>query len=222
MNTLSKEEVIAQIVEVVKVPFEKKGFMLKRKRYFERTDTYSNVQQYEVNLANRKGFFSLHLILRVLNRPLLKKVNAVLEKALRAEEYEYPDNWDKTIIEGTIKERVAQYTLAGLTDWREFKPSDESLEDFNARFSIWFCVFDNIEEKKGWRKQLLDSVDFAENWFATVAKDSEWVIKNTDYPALFLLKEEGRESELQQKYHEVLSESRLKKEAELFYRHLIL
>ena len=190
------------------------------KRYFECVDSYGNIQQYEVNLVDRKSYFSMHLMLRILNKTLLKKVNGILEKALRDEDYKFPANWDESFIERNIKGRINDFFLTGLTDWRELKNDNESIEDFNARFSIWLCNFHSINEKNDWQKQLLESVKLSICWFLTVAKDDEWIINNTEYPALYLLKEKGRNSELQQKYLDVLSESKLKNETELYFKHL--
>ena len=222
MNPIPKDEIISKIVEVVRLPFEERGFSLKRKRFFEREDSYGNIQQYEINLSKLKGYFSLHLRLNILNKPLLKKVNVVLEKALLDEEYPYPETWDDKWIADTVKLRIKNNFLAGVTDWRGFKKDDESLEEFNSRFAIWVCIFDDINENENWKLQLLMSVEFAEKWFLAAAQSDEWVIDNTEYPSLYLLKEQGRFDELAEKYEAVLHQARLKKEVELFYKYLLL
>lgn len=220
INYTSKEEIIDKIKGVIKSPFEEKGFHLKRKRFFERTDSCGNVQQYEIDISKRKGYFSLHLKLNLLNKCLMKKVNSVLEKAMRDERYPFPDNWDATFIKKNIKDRTSNSNVLGLTDWREFKEEDETLEDFNERFSIWIFNFDKIDEKEGWQKQLLMSVEFALKWFSKVEGD-EWIINNTVYPSLYLLKERKNLNELQEEYAQILNLSRLRKEeVELFYYHL--
>jgi len=73
VNPISKDEIINRIVEIIRVPFEERGVSMKRKRFFECEDSYGNVQQYEIKLSKLKGYFSLHLILNILNKRLLKK-----------------------------------------------------------------------------------------------------------------------------------------------------
>jgi len=222
MSNISKDEIVDIIVETIKLPFEKKGFSLKRKRFFECEDTYGNIQQYEIYLSKLKGWFSLHLRLNILNKSLLKKVNVILEKTLLDETYPYPDVWDENFIKSSIKARVGNYFLTGLTDWKIFKDEDESYEAFNNRFSIWICHFDSIGEIENWESQLLQSVEFANVWFSITAKDDEWIINNTEYPALCLLKEEKRLEELESKYTEILSRPHIdKEEVQIFYRYLI-
>jgi len=209
-----KDEVLNQIIDVIKSPFEEKGFQLKRKYYFESEDSYGNIQQYEIHLTNRKGYFSMQLRLNLLNKLLLKKVNSVLEKALKDEDYPYFQD------ESSINIRLKSAYLTGITDWKIFKNSDESLEDFNKRFSIWICNFDDISEKKNWKEQLLESVNLATQWFLNIGKNDEWIISNTDYPALYLLKEKGKEIELQKKYEDIMVNFRLKEELKLCFKHL--
>jgi hypothetical protein len=224
MNTTPKDEVISKIVEVIKSPLEENGFSLKRKRLFEREGLNSNIQQYSISLSKRKGYFSLHLSLGIFNKPLLKNVNAVLKKALSDREYPHYEGWDNKSIESNIKVRIGNHYLSGLTDWKRFKEEGETLKEFAGRFSIWFCIFDEIEEIANWESQLLKSVEFALTYFAVETADAEWIINNTSLPALFLLKEAGRLDELTQKY-EFLLEHKWhkwhKKELELFYKHLL-
>ena len=222
VNNISKEDVINKIVEIIKIPFEEKGFSLKRKRFFEREDSNGNLLQYEINLSKAKGYFGLHLMLRILNKPMLKKVNVFLKQALQDEMYYFPENWSENDVREVIKGRVGSYTLAGLTDWNEFKKENESWEEFQKNFKIWMCWFDEIEEIANWEKQLLKSIDYAEEWFSVTAKDNEWIINNTLYPALYLLKEEKRFDELNQKYAEFTSQSfRNVEEIKLFYKYLM-
>ena len=221
INQIPKDEIINKMVETIRVPFEKEGFSLKRGRFFECEDLYGNLQQYEINLSKRKGYFSLHLILNIFNKPLLKSVNTILEKALLDEEYPYHESWNDEFIKATIKTRVNNCFLAGLADWKCFKEEAESLEEFNKRFFIWLCNFDDFDEIEGWQAQLLNSVEFALKWFSATAKSNEWIICNTEYPALYLLKVEGRLDELTKKYEEILLQARTKKEVELFYRYMM-
>jgi len=220
MNQMPKEEIINKIVATITPSFEKKGFFLKRKRIFECEDSYGNKQQYVISLSTLKGCFSLHLSLGVSNKPLLKKVNAILEKTLLDEAYPHPATFDQKIIMDCVIERMNNYFLAGLTDWRIFKKEDESLQDFNNRFFIWIRNFDSLDDIENWESQLLQSVEFATDWFAVIAKDDEWIINNTEYPALFLLKEKNRIDELTKKYETILSHARINEEVELFYKYL--
>jgi len=224
MNPISKDEVISKIVEVVRLPLEEKGFSFcpKKKHCFEREDSRGNIAVYNIALSKKRGYFILHLGLAVCNKPLLKKVNAVLLKAISDEEYPYHEGWDEKWIANAIKQISKNDYLAGITDWKCFKGEDESLEEFNNRFGIWVCTFDDIEEIENWKSQLLMSIEFAEKWFLTAAQNDEWIINNTEYTALYLLKEQGRFDELSKKYEAVLQQARLKKEAELFYKHLLL
>jgi len=223
MSQAPKEDIIDKIVATIGPPFEKKGFSLKRKRLFECKDSHGNVQQYAISLSKLKGWFSLHLSLGIFNKLLLEKVNVILEKALLDEAYPYPDVWDKKLIMDTVKVRTSSSFLTGLTDWRCFKKDDESLQEFNSRFFIWIRSFDSLDEIENWESQLLQSVEYATEWFAVTAKDDEWIIANTEYPALFLLKEKNRIDELARKYEKILSQARTKEdkeETELFYKYL--
>ena len=201
-----KDEVTAKLVEVIRLQFEEKGFTLRRKCFFEREDSHGNLFRYEINISRLKGYNSLHLRLSVLKKPLLKKANVILEKALRDESCVYPANWGEKDIEYSIKGRTRNYAISGLTDWRILKNEDESLEDFNARFSIWICNFNDIdEEKKDWREQLLVSIELADKWFNNVSMmGNDAIIARTSYPSLYLLKEEKRFDELENRYLELL------------------
>ena len=221
MKKISKEEIINDIATVIREPFEKRGFAQKRKRFFECEDDHRNVLQYEISLSTLKGYFSMHLRLNILNKPLLKEINLILGKALHDAEYPYHESWSPEFIKKTISERIRNYFLFGLTDWRVFKRNDETLEDFNNRFSVWFCNFDSIDDIEKFEIQLLDSVEYAVEWFSTVLKSNNWIIENTDYPALYFLKKQGDFDGLSKKYNELLSKHRVKKEAELFYKYLM-
>jgi len=48
------------------------------------------------------------------------------------------------MIKYAMKIRLSNYGLAMVTDWRDFKEENEYLSDFKDRFSIWMCVFDDI------------------------------------------------------------------------------
>ena len=226
---LSRDDVIKKITDVINTTFEENGFVLRRKRYYERTDSYGNTQQYEIRLSKRKGFFSLHLMLNILNVHLIKRVNSILEMVLRDESYEYPDNLDESIIEEIIKGRTTNYWLTGLTDepkgwsgldWKKFnvKKDEESF--------IWLSAFYEIEDIADWKAQLLWSVELAVEWFNKTERDDDWIISNTTYPSLLLLKEKKDFEKLEERYKYLFTSSKRHTgtqimELELFYKYLM-
>lgn len=214
----TKEDIIFDIVSVIRPLFESKGFTFK-KNCFESNDNLGNTYQYEINISKSKGHFSLHLRLKLLNRKLMKEVNAVLEKVLRDSTYRYPSNWSEKDIEASIKTRVNDYCISMITDWRCFKNENESLDEFRNRFSIWMCVFNDINEINNWEKQLIESVELSTSWFSIIGSD-EWIIKNTSYPALLILKKIDSDKKLDEKYRDVLSKVRSEDEAKLFLNYL--
>jgi hypothetical protein len=214
----SKDDIILDIAKVIGPLMEKKGF-LRKKNYFERNDNIGNTYQYEICISKNKGCFTLHLRLKLLNKTLMKEVNKVLEKTLLDKDYSYPNNWCDRDINTSIKTRINDFCLAMVTDWRCFKEENETLENFRNRFSIWMCVFDDINEIDNWEEQLLESLEFAEKWFLNVGSH-QWVIDNTLYPAMYILKKEGKIIELNRKYEEVLSKTRSKNEVKLFFKYL--
>lgn len=217
MNKTTKD-ILADIVSVIRQSFESKGFTFK-KNCFESSDSSGNVYQYEINLSKSKGHFSLHLRLKLLNKYLMKEVNAVLEKVLRDSNYRYPSNWSEKDIEVSIKTRINDYCVSMITDWRCFKNENESLDEFRSRFSIWMCVFNDINEINNWEKQLIESVELSVSWFSMIGSD-EWIINNTLYPALLMLKKIKSGNELDEKYRDVLSKVRSEDEAKLFFNYL--
>ena len=107
-----------------------------------------------------------------------------------------------------MKERLSNFRLGMLTDWRDFKEEKESLADFNDRFSIWVTAFNDINEIPNWKAQLVQSVLFAEKWFSNIQSNPEqWIIDNTYYPALYLLKKQNRIIELDEKYNSLLAKN---------------
>lgn len=216
MNKTAKD-IISDMVVVIKPLFESKGFLLKR-NCFEYNDSLGNTYQYDINLSKSKGHFSLHLRLKLLNKNLMKEVNAVLEKALRDPSYKYPSNWSKNDIEASIKTRINNYCVSMITDWRCFKNGNESLDEFRQRFSIWLCVFNDVNETNNWKKQLIKSVELSESWFSTIGSN-EWIIENTSYPALLILKKTNPDK-LDEKYRNILSRVRSEDEAKLFINYL--
>ena len=136
MNKTPKDEVISDIAKVIGPLFEQKGFVQK-KNIFEFHDTNTNnIYQYEILLSKRKGYFSLHLRLNLLNKPFMKEVNEILKKVLLDKDYDYPKSWDDKMVKQSIKQRFSDFRLGAVTDWRDFKEENESLADFRDRFSI--------------------------------------------------------------------------------------
>ena len=221
MNKTPKDEVILDMAKVIGPLFEQKGFVQK-KNIFEFHDTNTNnIYQYEILLSKRKGYFSLHLRLNLLNKPFMKEVNKVLEKVLLDKDYDYLKGWDDKSKKSTIKSRLSNFRLRMLTDWRDFKEENESLSDFRDRFSIWMCVFDDINEIPNWKAQLVQSVLFTEKWISDIQSNPEqWIINNTYYSALYLLKKQNRIIELNEKYSYLLAKNSSDDELILFYKYL--
>ena len=148
---------------------------------FEFHDTNTNnIYQYEIDLLKRKGYFSLHLHLNLLNKPFMKEVNEVLKKVWLDEDFILKEDIGDEMIKYAMKIRTSNFRLAMLTDWRDFKEENESLADFKDRFSIWICVFDDINEISNWKAQQVQSVLFAEQWFSNIQSNPEqWIIDNT-------------------------------------------
>ena len=221
MNKTTKDEVILDMAKVIGPLFEQKGFVQKKNIFEFHDSNTNNIYQYEIRLSKRKGYFSLHLLLNLLNKPFMKEVNKVLEKVWLDENYIHPENFDKNLIEKIIKSRVSNFCLRMLTDWRYFKEENESLTDFNDRFSIWVTAFNDINEIPNWKAQLVQSVLFAEKWFSNIQSNPEqWIIDNTYYPALYLLKKQNRIIELNEKYNYLLKGNNYKDELMCFYKYL--
>jgi hypothetical protein len=160
----------------------------------------------------------------LLNKKITDPVNKIMKEVLNDKRITYPSNWSQKDIDYSIKVRTNDKYVAMLTDWRQLKAIDQSLEDFNNKFSIWFYSFVKIEEKKDWKNQFLISIDLAKKWFALVSND-DYLINNTDLPALYLLKDKNELNRLKEKYNSILSRmQKLKqdtKEVELFYEYLL-
>ena len=221
MNKTPKEEVISDIAKVIGPLFEQKGFVQKKNIFEFHDSNTNNIYQYEICLSKRKGYFSLHLRLKLLNKPFMKEVNEVLKKVLLDKDYDYLEGWDDKSKKSTIKSRLSDFILGMLTDWRDFKEENESLSDFWDRFSIWMCFFDDINEIPNWKAQLVQSVLFTEKWVSDIQSNPEqWIINHTAYPALYLLKKQNRIIELNEKYNYLLKGNNYKGELMYFYKHL--
>ncbi|QNH20744.1 hypothetical protein HEP73_01647 [Xanthomonas sp. GW] len=209
------------IIDVLAAGFAAHGFVLKRGRAFEKAGADGLLYRYNVNLSKRKGWHALHLTLEVLDRPLMAEVNRILARVLDDDSYDYPDSWSRKIVESTKAGRIRNQVVAGLTDWRELRDAGESLQDFNGRFSLWLYAFDDIGERADWREQLSTSIELSVRWFER-AGTLEWIIENTELPALYLLKRQGRDPELAEKYAYLQQRVADRKELALFCKCLNL
>ena len=221
MNKTTRDEVISDIAKVIGPLFEQKGFVQK-KNIFEFHDTNTNnIYQYEILLSKRKGYFSLHLRLNLFNKPFMKEVNKVLKKVWLDEDFIRLDGRSDEMIKYAMKIRLSDYNLGMVTDWRDFKEENESLADFNDRFSIWVTAFNDINEIPNWKAQLVQSVLFTEKWVSDIQSNPEqWIINHTAYPALYLLKKQNRIIELNEKYNYSLTLYNSNNELIFFYKYL--
>ena len=221
MNKTPKDEVILDMAKVIGPLFEQKGFVQKKNIFEFHDSNTNNIYQYEILLSKSKGYFSLHLRLNFLNKPFMKEVNEVLKKVWLDEDFIRLEDSSDEMIKYAMKLRLSNFSLGMLTDWRDFKEENESLSDFWDRFSIWFSVFDDINEIPNWKAQLVQSVLFTEKWVSDIQSNPEqWIINHTAYPALYLLKKQNRIIELNEKYNYLLKRSNYKDELMYFYKHL--
>ena len=221
---MDKKEIVTKIIEVVKPHLEELGFSLKRSNCFEKKKNGS-LYIYEIDVAKTSSCYSLHLKLRLQNKGIADGVNSVLKNVLTDPRMKYPNNFTAKTIAEILKARTSNKDVYGLTDWRFFKHEEQSLEDFNNQFSIWFSVFENIEDKENWEFQLIESVGYAQKWFDLVDNDA-YLIEHTDNVAMVLLKRRNDANRLKNKYEEIYnrekSQNRDTTELKLFYEHLLL
>ena len=221
---MDKKEIVTKIIEVVKPHLEELGFSLKRSNCFEKKKNGS-LYIYEIDVAKTSSRYSLHLKLRLQNKGIADGVNSVLKNVLTDPRMKYPNNFTAKTIAEILKARTSNKDVYGLTDWRFFKHEEQSLEDFNNQFSIWFSVFENIEDKENWEFQLIESVGYAQKWFDLVNNDA-YLIEHTDNVAMVLLKRRNDAYRLKNKYEEICnrekSQNRDTTELKLFYEHLLL
>ena len=223
MNKTPKDEVISDIAKVIGPLFEQKGFVQKKNIFEFHDSNTNNIYQYEILLSKSKGYFSLHLRLNLLNKPFMKEVNEVSKKEWLDEDFIrcLKKNLTDETIKELMKERLSDFRLGAVTDWRDFKEENESLADFNDRFSIWVTAFNDINEIPNWKAQLVQSVLFTEKWVSDIQSNQEqWIINHTAYPALYLLKKQNRIIELNEKYNYLLKGSFYKNELIFFYKYL--
>ena len=219
---MEKKDIISKIVETIRTTFEQDGFKLKVPNKFVKRNGDS-LYIYEICVTNLKTHFSLHLKLKLQNKSISTGVNNVLKKVLKNPGIKYPSNFSNKVIEDIFKGRTSNKDVYGLTDWRLFKEDEQTLNDFNERFSIWFSTFEKIENRMNWQTELLQSVDYAKSWFLLVDNDA-YLIKHTDYVAMYLLKKQNNTKEVEAKYKEIYNRMKTlgqdTQELELFYKYL--
>lgn len=191
---MEKKDIIRKIVETIRTTFEQDRFKLKMPNKFVKRNGDS-LYIYEICVTNLKTHFSLHLKLKLQNKSISTGVNNVLKKVLKNPGIKYPSNFTNKVIDGIFKGRTSNKDVYGLTDWRLFKEDEQTLNDFNERFSIWFSTFEKLENRMNWQTELLQSVDYAKSWFLLVDNDA-YLIKHTDYVAMYLLKKQNNTKEL--------------------------
>ena len=219
---MEKKDIISKIVETIKTTFEQDGFKLKMPNKFVKRNGDS-LYIYDICVTNLKTHFSLHLKLKLQNKSISTGVNNVLKKVLKDPGIKYPSNFTDKVIEDILKGRTSNKDVYGLTDWRLFKEDEQTLNDFNERFSIWFSTFEKLENRMNWQTELLQSVDYAKSWFLLVDNDA-YLIKHTDYVAMYLLKKQNNTKGVEAKYKEIYNRMKTlgqdTQELELFYKYL--
>ena len=219
---MEKKDIINKIVETIRTTFEQDGFKLKVPNKFVKRNGDS-LYIYEICVTNLKIHFSLHLKLKLQNKSISTGVNNVLKKVLKNPGIKYPSNFTNKVIEDIFKGRTSNKDVYGLTDWRLFKEDEQTLNDFNERFSIWFSTFEKLENRMNWQTELLQSVDYAKSWFLLVDNDA-YLIKHTDYVAMYLLKKQNNTKGVEAKYKEIYNRMKTlgqdTQELELFYKYL--
>lgn len=219
---MEKKDIIRKIVETIRTTFKQDGFKLKMPNKFVKRNGDS-LYIYEICVTNLKTHFSLHLKLKLQNKSISTGVNNVLKKVLKNPSIKYPSNFTDKVIDGIFKGRTSNKDVYGLTDWRLFKEDEQTLNDFNERFSIWFSTFEKLENRMNWQTELLQSVDYAKSWFLLVDNDA-YLIKHTDYVAMYLLKKQNNTKGVEAKYKEIYNRMKTlgqdTQELELFYKYL--
>jgi hypothetical protein len=219
---MEKKDIISKMVETIRTTFEQDGFKLKMPNKFVKRNGDS-LYIYEICVTNLKTHFSLHLKLKLQNKSISTGVNNVLKKVLKNPGIKYPSNFSNKVIEDIFKGRTSNKDVYGLTDWRLFKEDEQTLNDFNERFSIWFSTFEKLENRMNWQTELLQSVDYAKSWFLLVDNDA-YLIKHTDYVAMYLLKKQNNAKGVEAKYKEIYNRMKTlgqdTQELELFYKYL--
>ncbi len=219
---MDKSEIIKKVASVVEIDFNKIGFHFKKPNLFEKKEG-NLVYQYQIDVKkSKRGGFSLHLFLMLINKEITDSVNKIWKKVLTDDRITFPSHWDQKIINDSIKTRTNSKYVTMLTDWRELKETEQSLQSFNNEFSVWLYSFMEIEEKENWKKQLQFSVQLAKKWFDLVS-DEAYLIDRPNFLALYLLSKSDKEK-AKEKFESILSRMQKQKqsttELELFYEFL--
>lgn len=212
-----KKEILNQIVSVLEEPFTAHGFRYVGSGRFVRKLSDGNTkQQYHITFGKKNDYFILHLGLAVLNRVLLKDFDTLRKETIIFGYRNFEDNFRNKCIKSLLKQRKYE-CLCSLGDWRELREEDESLESFNARFILWLAShFKDLEDlnhilkKEGrptWQEQCLTSISLSLKYFKKT-EDINWIIDNTEYQGLFLLKQMGRIEDAENKYNSYLERMR--------------
>ena len=215
---VDKKEILNQIVNVLEKPFATHGFRYVRGGRFVRKLSDGNTeQQYHITFRKKYGCFLMSIELIVQNKVLLKDFDILYKEALifKYKNSNLKDDFRDEGIKMVLKQKYL--TLCGLMDWRELKEENESLESFNARFNLWLPPYfedlenlNNILEKEGsptWQEQCLTSINLSLKYFKKT-EDINWIINNTEYQGLFLLKQMGQVEEAENKYNSLLESKR--------------
>lgn len=219
MNEKPIDVILKKITDTITPSFSAHGFSLRKKKFFEYKDENGNLFQYKIDLRKLKGSYYLHLLLNVFNDEFMEQLHKVLEAVLRSDSYTYSETWDAKFIESFIRGRLENKVIYCLTDWRIFKKDNESLEEFNSRFSIWIPTFDDISEIPRFEEQFIESVDMAMTFFFDIY-NIDWMINNTVYPSLFWLKKQNKIDELMSRYETIYPRCRDRRELKLFMEYL--
>ena len=84
------------------------------------------------------------------------------------------------------------------------------MPDFASGHPLILKDLNNILEKEGsptWQEQCLTSINLSLKFFKKT-EDINWIINNTEYQGLFLLKQMGRVEEVENKYNSLLEKKR--------------
>ena len=213
---VDNKEIFSLIVIVLVERFVTHGVRNVRGGRFVRKLSDGNTeQQYHITFRKKYGCFLMSIELIVQNKVLLKDFDVLYRETLIFGYRNFEDNFRDECIKMILKQKYV--TLCGLGDWRELKEENESLESFNARFRLWSPPYfedlkdlNNILEKEGsptWQEQCLTSINLSLKFFKKT-EDINWIINNTEYQGLFLLKQMGRVEEVENKYNSLLEKKR--------------
>ncbi len=213
-----KKEILNQIVSVLEKPFAVHGFRYVRGgRFVRRLSDGNTEQQYHITFRKKYGCFLMKIGLIVQNKVLLKDFDVLCRETMIFvyKNKNLEDDFRDECIKMELKRKHVD--LCRLGDWRELKEENESLESFNARFSLWSPPYfedleglNNIFEKEGsptWQEQCLTSINLSLKYFKKT-EDINWIIDNTEYQGLFLLKQMGRVEDAKNKYNSLIERKR--------------